>query len=109
MTCLTIRPRRFDILRPSFAPPKRCAATRSAALDLCYLAMGRFDGFWELGLKPWDMAAGILVIAEAGGQVTNFTSENYSIYQNQILASNGLIHAQMRAVMERSTETRTAV
>jgi myo-inositol-1(or 4)-monophosphatase len=71
--------------------------------------MGRFDGFWELGLKPWDMAAGILVIAEAGGQVTNFTSENYSIYQNQILASNGLIHAQMRAVMERSTETRTAV
>jgi myo-inositol-1(or 4)-monophosphatase len=81
----------------------------SAALDLCYLAMGRFDGFWELGLKPWDTAAGILVITEAGGQVTNFTSENYSIYQNQILASNGLIHAQMRAVMERSTETRTAV
>jgi myo-inositol-1(or 4)-monophosphatase len=74
----------------------------SAALDLCYLAMGRFDGFWELKLKPWDTAAGILMVTEAGGRVTDFGSETYSIYQDQILASNGLIHDQMRAVMDRS-------
>jgi myo-inositol-1(or 4)-monophosphatase len=74
----------------------------SAALDLCYVAMGRFDGFWELRLKPWDTAAGALVVTEAGGQVTDFASDNYSIYQDRILASNGLIHAQMRSVLDSS-------
>jgi myo-inositol-1(or 4)-monophosphatase len=73
----------------------------SAALDLCYLAMGRFDGFWELRLKPWDTAAGALIVTEAGGQVTDFRSEGYSIYQDQIMASNGLIHNQMRGVLNR--------
>ena len=77
----------------------------SAALDLCYLAMGRFDGFWELRLKPWDTAAGTLMVTEAGGQVTDFRRETYSIYQDEILASNGLIHDQMRAAMDRSQPT----
>jgi myo-inositol-1(or 4)-monophosphatase len=83
----------------------RCQAVRrdgSAALDLCYVAMGRFDGFWELRLKPWDTAAGILIVEEAGGRVTDFKSENYSIYQDQIMASNGLIHGQMRTVLNQS-------
>ncbi len=73
----------------------------SAALDLCYLAMGRFDGFWEVRLKPWDTAAGSLVVTEAGGKVTDFKNNHYSIYQVQTLASNGLIHEQMREVMQR--------
>jgi len=77
----------------------------SAALDLCYLAMGRFDGFWELRLKPWDTAAGILMVTEAGGQVTDFGSGAYSIYQDQILASNGLLHDQMQTVVASSAKT----
>ncbi len=68
----------------------------SAALDMCYLAMGKTDGFWEETLKPWDTAAGLIMITEAGGRVSNFHAENYSIYEKQILASNGLIHEQMR-------------
>jgi len=72
----------------------------SAALDLCYLAMGRFDGFWELRLKPWDTAAGALIVTEAGGQVTDFSGNGYSIYQDQIMASNGLIHGQMQKVLD---------
>lgn len=73
----------------------------SAALDLCYVAMGRFDGFWEVRLKPWDTAAGALVVLEAGGQVTDFLSDSYSIYDSQVMASNGLIHDQMREVIAR--------
>ena len=73
----------------------------SAALDLCYLALGRFDGFWEVRLKPWDTAAGSLVVTEAGGKITDFNNNHYSIYQVQALASNGLIHEQMREVMHR--------
>ena len=73
----------------------------SAALDLCYLAMGRFDGFWELRLKPWDTAAGVIIVSEAGGRVTNFQGESFSIYEDNILASNGLLHEAMRTVVRR--------
>jgi myo-inositol-1(or 4)-monophosphatase len=69
----------------------------SAALDMCFLAMGKMDGFWEMGLKPWDTAAGLIIVQEAGGRVTNFRSNSYSIYEKEILASNGLIHEQMRS------------
>ncbi len=71
----------------------------SAAIDLAYVACGRFDGFWEEGLNPWDMAAGVLLIEEAGGQVTGYDSSKFSIYKPPILASNGLIHAQMSAIL----------
>jgi myo-inositol-1(or 4)-monophosphatase len=67
----------------------------SAAIDLSYLAAGRFDGFWELKLQPWDVAAGSLMVAEAGGKVTDFEGRPFSIYSEEILASNGLIHEQM--------------
>jgi myo-inositol-1(or 4)-monophosphatase len=72
----------------------------SATLDLCYVAAGRFDGFWELRLHPWDVAAGSLIVAEAGGKVTDFKGGDYSIYSDQILASNGWIHEQMLQVMQ---------
>ncbi|MEN3336287.1 MAG: monophosphatase [Blastocatellia bacterium] len=71
----------------------------SAALDLCYVACGRFDGFWELNLGAWDSAAGALIVAEAGGQVTDFSGGLFSNYEPQTLASNGLIHAQMMDVL----------
>lgn len=67
----------------------------SAAIDLCYVAVGRFDGFWEFNLYPWDVAAGALLIKEAGGRVTNMAGENYSIYSDNILVSNGLVHRDM--------------
>lgn len=71
----------------------------SAAIDLAYVACGRFDGFWEEGLRPWDMAAGALLITEAGGQATQFDGSPYSIYAAPFLVSNGLIHDAMRAVL----------
>jgi myo-inositol-1(or 4)-monophosphatase len=72
----------------------------SAALDLCYLAMGRFDGFWELKLSPWDTAAGSLLVTEAGGKVTDFSGGPFNIYLKEILASNGKIHQQMINVLK---------
>ena len=77
---------------------KSCQAVRrpgSAAMDLCYTAMGRFDGFWEDCLSPWDMAAGVLIVREAGGRVTAFDGEPLSIYGGYILATNGKVHQQM--------------
>ncbi len=71
----------------------------AAALDLAAVAAGRLDGFWELKLKPWDVAAGILMVREAGGMVTGFDGAEYSIFNNRIVASNGLIHAEMTAML----------
>ncbi len=67
----------------------------SAALDLCYVACGRFDGFWEQNLKPWDTAAGLLIAREAGARVTDFVNREYSVENPQLLATNGKIHHQM--------------
>jgi myo-inositol-1(or 4)-monophosphatase len=71
----------------------------SAALDLAYVAAGRFDAFWEDGLNPWDMAAGALLVAEAGGLVTNYRNGPLNIYQPPIVASNGLIHESMLEIL----------
>lgn len=73
--------------------------TGSAAIDLCYIACGRFDGFWELKLHPWDTAAGTLIVEEAGGTVTDYKGQPFSIYGKEIVASNGLIHEEMRRVL----------
>ena len=75
---------------------RRCG---SAALDLCYVACGRFDGFWELKLKPWDQAAGALIVEEAGGRVTDFKGRAFSISGQECLASNGLIHEPMIRIL----------
>jgi myo-inositol-1(or 4)-monophosphatase len=71
----------------------------AAALDLAYVAAGRFDGFWEEGLKPWDVAAGMLLIEEAGGRVSDYQNRSLDIFNPPILASNGLIHEQMMRVL----------
>jgi myo-inositol-1(or 4)-monophosphatase len=67
----------------------------SAGLNLSYVAAGRFDGFWEVMLSPWDMAAGLLIVREAGGIVTSLSGEAFSLYEGGVLASNGLIHKQL--------------
>jgi myo-inositol-1(or 4)-monophosphatase len=71
----------------------------SAAIDMAYVACGRFDGFWEEGLNPWDVAAGKLLIEEAGGVVSYYDGSRFSIYHPPIVASNGGIHAQMLEVL----------
>lgn len=71
----------------------------SAALDLCYVAAGRFDAFWEFNLNPWDTAAGFLIVEEAGGRTTKVDGSRYTIYDKEILASNSKIHAQMMKIL----------
>ena len=69
--------------------------TGSAALDLCYVAAGRFDGYWEVVLSPWDMAGGIVILREAGGMVSGITKNPFSLYGQELVATNGLIHDQL--------------
>jgi myo-inositol-1(or 4)-monophosphatase len=71
----------------------------SAALDLSYIAAGRFDGFWELKLRAWDVAAASLIIEEAGGRITDFSGGEFSIYSSECLASNGLLHDDMIKIL----------
>ena len=73
----------------------------SAALDLCYVACGRFDGFWEVALNPWDMAAGVLLVEEAGGIISDFRGDAHSIYKKEIVASNKNIHKEMLCVLRK--------
>ncbi len=74
----------------------------SAAMDLCYVAAGVFEGFWEIKLHPWDCAAGYLVVREAGGRVTNFRGEQGSIYEPECVATNGLIHDMMLTILRQA-------
>lgn len=71
----------------------------SAALDLCYVACGRFDGFWEWGLSPWDTAAGILIVQEAGGRTTDFDGAAYHPWLPRIVSTNGHVHEEILAVL----------
>jgi len=64
----------------------------SAALDLCYVAAGRLDGFWEFNLNPWDTAAGVLLVEEAGGRVTDMSGGPFQLNSRETLATNGLVH-----------------
>jgi myo-inositol-1(or 4)-monophosphatase len=95
-----------DIIKPAMQRFKNCLSISrgvrrlgSAAIDLCYLACGRFEAFWEQNLHPWDTAAGILIVKEAGGTITDFSDNPYSIYKNEILATNGKVHQAMLSMM----------
>ncbi len=87
----------FKALTPDTAGIRRPG---SAALDLAYVAAGRYDGFWEFGLKPWDMAAGVLLITEAGGMVSDFDGEDRYLESGNILASNLRLHPIMLARLQ---------
>ena len=71
----------------------------SAAIDFCYVAAGVFDGFWERGLNPWDVCAGLLLVKEAGGKISDFSGKSINIDSNQFLATNGAIHDEMLKVI----------
>ena len=73
----------------------------SAAIDFAYVAAGRFDGYWEVFLNPWDKSAGILLVEEAGGKVTNFKNERANSFQQSSLATNGLVHDEMIKVLKK--------
>jgi myo-inositol-1(or 4)-monophosphatase len=88
---------------------KRARAVRrlgSAQLDLAYVAAGRFDGFWEMHLQPWDMSAGALIVQEAGGTTTDARDGAFSSRTGSIIASNGRIHAQMADVIRSRHRTK---
>jgi|SRR5271157_2416838 len=86
----------FNLMAMNVQAIRRAGA---AALDLAYLAAGRFDGFWELKLKPWDTAAGCLMVEESGGAVSDLFGKKWDIYSPHVLASNGLIHKKMIKVL----------
>lgn len=81
----------------------------SAALDLAYVACGRFDGFWELKLKVWDMAAGSIIVEKAGGKVTDFHNNIWQLSSDRIIASNSLIHEEMFNIIKNVNENRSNI
>lgn len=86
----------FSTLIKKAIPVRRLG---SAAIDLCWVAAGRFDGYFEHHLQAWDSAAGFLMVMEAGGKVTDFAGKDYSVYQKQIIATNGLIHEELIGIV----------
>jgi myo-inositol-1(or 4)-monophosphatase len=100
LTCTGFHPADYERNAPSFgAVSRRAQAVRrdgAAALDLAFVACGRFDGFWEYDLSPWDVAAGTLLVREAGGSVTSTDGEPAALDRRSILASNGHIHDELR-------------
>ncbi len=78
--------------------------TGSAALDLCYVASGRLDGFWERPLQPWDTAAGALLVQEAGGTVSGYFSDTFDPFNHEVIATNGRLHQQMVEVVRQHAE-----
>jgi len=95
----TVEPamKRFSVCQQASQGVRRLG---SAALDMCYLACGRFDGFWEQNLKPWDKAAGAIIAAEAGAVITDFSNQPFSINQKEILVTNGRIHEELLSLLK---------
>lgn len=95
-----------EIVAPLMGRFSRCAEEArgvrrlgAAALDLCFVACGRFDGYWEQNLQPWDTAAGVMIAREAGARVTDFADKAFAIEKNEILATNGRIHEEMLTLL----------
>ena len=86
----------FGAVAPEIAGIRRLG---SAALDLAWVAAGRFDGFWESGLQPWDCAAGILLVKEAGGFVTDYRGTDMAIERKQLLAANDVLHSRLHKLL----------
>jgi myo-inositol-1(or 4)-monophosphatase len=78
----------------------------SAALDLCYVAAGRFDGYWEEHVYPWDIAAGALLVEEAGGRVTGLGGEPFDPFSGHVVATNGAVHDAMLQVIRAAVDAR---
>jgi myo-inositol-1(or 4)-monophosphatase len=93
------RQRQIEVFSAFLGQTRGVRRLGSAALDLSYVAAGRFDGFWEEGLHSWDIAAAVLIVEEAGGTVTDFHNAPVDLFRGQIVASNGLLHDAMRRIV----------
>lgn len=93
------RARQVDVFGAFLGCTRGVRRLGSAAIDLCYVAAGRFDGFWEERLHPWDIAAAALIVSEAGGAVTDYDGAPLDIFRGQIVASNGALHEAMRHII----------
>jgi myo-inositol-1(or 4)-monophosphatase len=91
----------WKVLSAIFMDVSGVRRTGSAALDLAYVACGRFDGFWELKLSPWDIAAGAIIIEEAGGKITDFEGKENHTWTGNVIASNGIIHDFMMSKVQK--------
>lgn len=91
----------WQVLSSIFMEVSGIRRTGSAALDLAYVACGRFDGFWELKLSPWDVAAGAIIIEEAGGKITDFEGKKNHIWSGDVIASNSIIHDFMMSKVQK--------
>jgi len=94
------RGRQVDVFAGFLQQAQAVRRLGSAALDICYVAAGRFDGFWEEHLHAWDMAAGCLILEEAGGQATRYDGQPVDLFGGQLVASNGRLHGHMRTVID---------
>lgn len=97
--------RLVDVFGAVLAEAQGIRRLGSAALDLCYVAAARLDGFWELRLQAWDMAAGALIVEEAGGRVTNYRNGPVDMFEGQIVASNGHLHDALVQVIAKAEES----
>jgi myo-inositol-1(or 4)-monophosphatase len=95
----TLRPNNLGLFARMVKTAQAVRRGGSAALDLAWLACGRFDGMWEFDLAPWDSAAGIVLIKEAGGKISRIDGKQFSIFDSNIMASNGLIHKQLQTAL----------
>ncbi len=89
----------FDLFKELYGKTQGVRRLGAAALDFCFVAMGRFEGFWEFGLSPWDVCAGGLILAEAGGKVSDWDGSSMPFSGNRVLATNGHIHGEMLEVL----------
>jgi len=94
------RGRQVDVFSAFLGHSRAVRRLGSAAIDLCYVAAGRFEGFWEEKLHPWDMAAGVLIVQEAGGRVTRYDDSPIDLFGGQLVASNTVVHQEMLDVIQ---------
>ncbi len=93
--------RSFDLFRELYGKTQGIRRLGAAALDFCFVAMGRFEGFWEFGLMPWDVCAGALILQEAGGKVTDWDGSPMPFSGRRVLATNGFIHGKMMQTLDK--------
>jgi myo-inositol-1(or 4)-monophosphatase len=101
-TTLAGKEQQLDWWRHFYSVARGLRRTGSTAVNLAYLAAGRFDGFWALDLKPWDSAGGAVIVREAGGRITNFAGDAFDPFRGDLLATNGRLHESMRPVFHPS-------
>ena len=89
----------FDLFKELYGQTQGIRRLGAAALDFCFVAMGRFEGFWEVGLRPWDVCAGALILSEAGGKVSDWDGSTMSFTGTRVLATNSYIHSEMINVL----------